>query len=80
VSRVVMCRDVVELITAYLDDELPADLRAAVEAHLSGCDGCTMVLDEFRRTIELTGRLRDEDVSPEQRETLRRAFRDWATA
>jgi anti-sigma factor RsiW len=75
-----MCRDVVELITAYLDDELPADLRAAVEAHLSGCDGCTMVLDEFRRTIELTGRLRDEDVSPEQRETLRRAFRDWATA
>jgi hypothetical protein len=39
-----------------------------------------MVLDEFRRTIELTGRLRDEDVSPEQRETLRRAFRDWATA
>ena len=79
-SRVVMCRDVVELITAYLDDELPADLRAAVEAHLSGCDGCTMVLDEFRRTIELTGRLRDEDVSPEQRETLRRAFRDWATA
>jgi anti-sigma factor RsiW len=80
VSQVVMCRDVVELITAYLDDELPADLRAAVEAHLSGCDGCTMVLDEFRRTIELTGRLRDEDVSPEQRETLRRAFRDWATA
>jgi anti-sigma factor RsiW len=80
VSRSVICRDVVELITAYLDGELPADVREAVETHLSGCDGCTMVLDQFRRTIDLTGRLREEDVTPQQRETLRDAFRDWATA
>jgi anti-sigma factor RsiW len=80
VSEVVVCRDVVELITAYLEGELPADVREAVETHLAGCDGCTMVLDEFRRTIELTGRLGDDDVTPEQRETLREAFRDWASA
>jgi anti-sigma factor RsiW len=80
VSEVVVCRDVVELITAYLDGELPADVREAVETHLAGCDGCTMVLDEFRRTIELTGRLSDDDVSPQQRATLLDAFRDWASA
>ena len=79
-SRVFVCRDVVELITAYLEGELPADVREAVETHLSGCDGCTMVLEEFRRTIELTGRLDDDAVSSQQRETLRGAFRDWATA
>jgi hypothetical protein len=39
-----------------------------------------MVLDEFRRTIALTGMLREDDVTSEQRETLRRAFRDWASA
>jgi len=38
------------------------------------------VLDEFRRTIELTGRLSDDDVSPQQRATLLDAFRDWASA
>ncbi len=79
-SEQVVCRDVVELITAYLEGSLPADTRAAVEEHLSGCDGCTMVLAEFRRTIELTGMLTDEQVTPQQRATLLDAFRGWATA
>ena len=79
-SEQVVCRDVVELITAYLEGSLPADMRAAVEEHLSGCDGCTTVLAEFRRTIELTGMLTDEQVTPQQRATLLDAFRGWATA
>jgi anti-sigma factor RsiW len=80
VSERMVCRDVVELIAAYLEGELPADSRAAVEAHLAGCDGCTMVLDEFRQTIALTGMLTDEQVSPSQRATLLEAFRGWAIA
>ena len=79
-SQQIVCRDVVELITAYLEGELPADVRKAVEAHLSGCDGCTRVLDEFRRTIELTGRLTEGQVTWEQRATLVGAFRGWASA
>jgi anti-sigma factor RsiW len=80
VSQQLMCRDVVELITAYLEGELPAAVREAVEAHLSGCDGCTTVLEEFRRTIALTGMLTDEQVTPAQRATLLEAFRGWATS
>jgi anti-sigma factor RsiW len=79
VSEQVVCRDVVELITSYLEGSLPADTRAAVEEHLFGCDGCTRVLAEFRRTIELTGMLTDEQVTPDQRATLLDAFRGWAT-
>ena len=48
-SRDLVCREVVELLNGYLDQALPADVLAAVEAHLAGCDGCTMVLEEFRR-------------------------------
>jgi anti-sigma factor RsiW len=80
VSQQLICRDVVELITAYLEGELPAAVREAVEAHLSGCDGCTIVLEEFRRTIALTGMLTDEQVTPAQRATLLEAFRGWATS
>ena len=47
---------------------------------LAGCDGCTMVLDEFRETIALTGMLTEEQVTPAQRDTLLAAFRDWASA
>lgn len=79
-SEQIVCREVLELITGYLEGALPTDTREAVEAHLSGCDGCTMVLAEFRRTIELTGMLTEEQVTPNQRTTLLDAFRDWATA
>ena len=73
----IMCRDVVELISDYLDGALPPKTAEAVEAHLAGCDGCTRVLDEFRRTIAMMGELRDEYVSHEQRALLLQTFRDW---
>jgi anti-sigma factor RsiW len=79
VSRDLVCREVVELLNGYLDGALPADARAAVEAHLAGCDGCTMVLDEFRQTIAMTGMLvEEEQVRSDQREILLAAFRGWA--
>ena len=76
-SNDIACRDLLELISGYLDDALPADTRQAVATHLEGCDGCTMVLDEFRTTIEMTGMLTEEQITPHQRETLLAAFRDW---
>ena len=79
-STDLVCRQVVELISDYLDDALPADVRAAVEVHLAGCDGCTMVLEEFRQTIALTGMLTEDQVTPAQRETLLAAFRGWSLA
>ena len=79
-SRDLVCREVVELINGYLDGSLPADVRAAVEAHLAGCDGCTMVLEEFRQTIAMTGMLIEEQVTSDQRDILLAAFRGWATA
>jgi anti-sigma factor RsiW len=80
VSRDLVCREVVELLNGYLDQALPADVLAAVEAHLAGCDGCTMVLEEFRQTIAMTGMLTEDQVTPAQRETLLTAFRGWSLA
>jgi anti-sigma factor RsiW len=71
------CRELVELVTAYLEDDLSFGERKRFEAHLSGCDGCTLYVEQMRRTIELTGSLRVDDVSPEAEEALLRAFRDW---
>ena len=77
-SRDLVCREVVKLLNGYLDDALPADVRAAVEAHLAGCDGCTLVLDEFRQTIAMTGMLTEDQVTPRQRDILLAAFRGWS--
>ena len=56
------CKDFVELITAYLDDALPDDVRADVDQHLDTCDGCQNVLAQWRTIIALAGRLSEADV------------------
>jgi anti-sigma factor RsiW len=71
------CRELVELVTAYLEGDLSSGERKRFDAHLSACDGCTMYVEQMRRTIELTGTLRLEDVSREAEEALFGAFRDW---
>jgi anti-sigma factor RsiW len=71
------CQELVELVTAYLDGELPAPERARFDAHLGECGGCRAYVEQIRETIRLTGKLREESLSPEARDALLAAFRDW---
>jgi len=73
----VTCREVVELLSDYLDDAIPTPDRARLEAHLAGCDGCAAALDQLRETVRLTGMLTEEQVSQEQLEPVRSVFRAW---
>jgi anti-sigma factor RsiW len=73
----ISCRELVELVTDYLEGRLSSADRKRVEAHLRACDGCSAYLEQARATIRLTGRLREEDLDPLIRERLLEAFRDW---
>jgi anti-sigma factor RsiW len=72
-----VCRQVVELVTDYLEGALPRSQRRRLEAHLAGCEHCTEYLAQMRATIEATGRLRAEDLSPEMREEFSSIYRRW---
>jgi len=72
------CRELVELITEYLEDRLSPIDRTRFETHLAGCEACRTYLDQFRKTIRVLGRLPEESLSPEARNILLAAFRDWA--
>lgn len=71
------CKEVVEIVSNYLEGALSAEDRERFDAHLSVCDGCTSYVEQMRETIRLTGMLTEEQVPVEQRERLRQAFRDW---
>lgn len=71
------CKEVVELVTDYIEGTLSDDLRMQIEHHLMGCEGCTNYVEQFRQTIKLAGQVRAEDISPEQKDDLLRLFRDW---
>jgi len=72
------CRELVELITEYLEDRLSAADRARFEIHINECDACRLYLEQFRETIQRLGRLPEETLSPEIRSTLLDAFRTWS--
>jgi len=55
-------------LSEYLDDELPPDERAALEAHLRQCTACGAVLADLKRIVTrargLEDRLPDHDLWP----------------
>jgi anti-sigma factor RsiW len=72
-----VCQQVVELVTDYLEGALSRSQRRRFEAHLAGCEHCTEYLAQMRATIALTGRLQAEDLSPEMREEFSSIYRRW---
>jgi hypothetical protein len=56
-----VCRQLVTLVTDYLDGVLPPNWKAGVEDHLQGCDGCTRYLQQLRATIDALERLRTDN-------------------
>jgi anti-sigma factor RsiW len=71
------CRDVVGLVSDYLDHELTADETELLERHLSSCDDCDRYVDQMRFTIEMVGRIRGQDVPAPTRDRLLAVFRRW---
>ena len=77
-GRDLTCKELVELITGYLDGSLRGRQRRRFESHLAGCGGCTRYMRQMRATIRATGMLTEEQVTDEQRTVLLGAFRDWS--
>jgi anti-sigma factor RsiW len=77
VAKGLACKELVELITEYLEGTLPRRLRKRVEKHLGVCDGCTAYLEQMRFMIQTAGRLTEESLPEPMKAELVAAFRDW---
>ena len=71
------CRQVVELMTDYLDGTLSIADRKRFEEHISGCDGCRAYLSQLRITREILGNFATESMPKSVEDDLLKAFRDW---
>jgi anti-sigma factor RsiW len=71
------CQELVELVTDYLEDALPAEDRQRFDSHIAACDGCRRYLAQIEVTLALSGRLTPEQLAPEAEAALLEAFRDW---
>jgi hypothetical protein len=58
------CRELVDLVTDYLDGVLPPGWRAGFESHLADCDGCSEHVKQIRLTIRALEGLTAADSPP----------------
>lgn len=71
------CRELVELVTEYLEARLSLHDRTRFELHLTYCDWCRTYLAQLRQVLDRAGELREESLEPAARDALLQVFRGW---
>jgi anti-sigma factor RsiW len=71
------CKELVELVTHYLEDALPDDDRMRFEAHLAECPWCVEYVAQIERTVTAVGASWRNVESDAGMAELLELFRDW---
>jgi anti-sigma factor RsiW len=79
-NHTLTCRDMVELVTDYLEGRLADADRERFEEHVAECAACTLYIEQMRVTIAALGHIPPETISPEAERELLEAFREWHAA
>lgn len=69
------CRQFVEIVTDYLEQQLDEARRLWTEEHLAECDACRAYLEQMRQTIAALRNLGDSTLDSAQRERILAAMR-----
>jgi len=72
-----VCKDAVELVSAYVEGTLPRRDRRRLERHLANCDACSAYLNQIRATIAATGGVDPESLDPEVMDGLVELFHQF---
>jgi anti-sigma factor RsiW len=73
----ISCKELVELVTDYLEDALPVGDRTRFDAHLADCPWCVEYVAQIERTISAVGASwRDVEGDAAMAELLE-VFGDW---
>lgn len=64
------CQEFVELVTDYLEEVLPPDLRERFGAHLRVCEGCELYLGQMRLTVRAAAYRGGDPLPPATRRRL----------
>jgi anti-sigma factor RsiW len=71
------CRQLVELVSDYLENRLDPGVREQFEAHLGVCPDCREYVEQVRESVRALGGLPEDALSAATRDELLRAFTGW---
>ena len=70
------CKELVELVTDYLEGRLPDATRQQLEEHLKLCDGCATYIEQMRVTLRALGTIPEATIPLQARQELIATFRE----
>lgn len=70
------CREFIEFLMSYVDEELPADQRVEFDRHVRICPSCSAYLESYKKTLAMERELCADrgDVPQDVPEDLVRAI------
>jgi anti-sigma factor RsiW len=71
------CKELVELVTDYLEGALSPQDHARFESHIAKCDWCKIYIEQIKLTIHSLGKLTQHNIPPHAQAELLQAFRTW---
>jgi anti-sigma factor RsiW len=74
------CRELVELVTDYLEGALDPGTRVELEAHLQLCPGCAEYVRQMEVTLRMVGSVPLDNLSEATKADLIATFRDFRPA
>ena len=76
-SEPLSCKEIVELVTEYLEGSMSAERRLGFEEHIAICPPCRNYFDQFRHTVELGKTIEEDKLPADVRDALVEVFRGW---
>ena len=74
------CMDLLRKLSAYIDDELPADICREIRRHLGACPNCEVFIASLQHTVSLCRHHPAPQLTSVDRMNMRRAILDAASA
>ena len=65
------CESIVRLLVEFIERQLPPDVHADLEQHLARCPHCLTQLKTYESTVSLLRSVKEDDLPPELRWTLK---------
>jgi anti-sigma factor (TIGR02949 family) len=59
------CKEFLQELNQYLDEETDAELRTKLEAHVNNCPNCFVIFDTTRRTIQVYKGMEAQVIPPD---------------
>jgi anti-sigma factor RsiW len=68
------CKDFLRELSDFLDENLDAEIRAKLEAHITECPNCWVIADTTRKTIRIYKGMEPYPIPGDVEERLMRAL------